>query len=208
MKLLYCVVHTELHKDREKNILSTWGKDKDVIFYGDYELSNNPMLLKVSSRSDYASGEEKQINVISKLAKTHNDYDWYYFCDNDTFVNTKLLEQFYLNCNENKVYGELANTWPEDESLFYFMGGAGFLMSKKILTFLSDKIFHNPVPWGDVSIGINFRHFEIERSDEKELFHSQPPEFYSIPYQEVKNHISFHYIKTFEDMQTLWNYCQ
>jgi len=208
MKLLYCVVHTELHKHREKNILSTWGKDKDIVFYGDYELPNNPTLLKVSSRSDYASGEEKQINAIPKLTITHNQYDWYYFCDNDTFVNTKLLEKFYLSCDQDKVYGELGNEWPQDRSLFYFMGGAGFLMSNKTLNFLSDKIFHNPVMWGDVSIGINFRHFNIETVDRKDIFHSQSPQFYNIPYSDIKNHISFHYIKDANTMQALLEHCQ
>lgn len=208
MRLLYCVIHTELQKEREHFISSTWGKDKNLIFYGDYDSDSNPSLVKVSSNCTYSSGEEKQINIIPRLAKDFNDYDWYYFCDNDTFVNTKLLEEFYVNCDSNKIYGELGNTWPEDRELFYPMGGAGFLMSNKILNFLSDKIFHNPVTWGDVSIGINFKHFEIEKVSRTDLFHSQPPEFYNIPLEEVSKHISFHYIKDLQTMQKLNEKCQ
>ena len=208
MKLLYCVIHTELQKEREQFILSTWGKDKNLIFYGDYDSPTNPSLVKVSSNCTYSSGEEKQINIIPRLVQDFCDYDWYYFCDNDTFVNTKLLEEFYLECDPDKIYGELGNTWPEDRELFYPMGGAGFLMSNKVLRFLSDKIFHNPVTWGDVSIGINFRKFNIEKVSREDLFHSQLPDFYNIPLEEVGQHISFHYVKDLQTMQKLHEKCQ
>lgn len=208
VSILYCIIHTIVQKEREDFILSTWGENKDLVFYGDYEIPGNKYLLKVSNNSEYASGEEKQINVISALSQTHKNYDWYYFCDNDTFVNTKLLEEFYQDCDQNKIYGEISNTWPKDASLFYPVGGAGFLVSSKILNFLSNKVFHNPVNWGDVSLGLNFRFFNIEKTNRKDLFHSQPPEFYGITDTEIKNHISFHYIKNYETMKKLNELCK
>lgn len=208
MKLLYCVIHTELQREREHFINSTWGKDKNLIFYGDYDSLSNASLVKVSSNCTYASGEEKQINIIPRLAKDYNNYDWYFFCDNDTFVNTKLLEKFYLECDADKIYGEMSNTWPQNRELFYPMGGAGFLMSNKILNFLSDKIFHNPVTWGDVSIGINFNHFNIEKISREDLFHSQLPDFYNISEEDIHKHISFHYVKDHETFKKFHEKCQ
>jgi hypothetical protein len=208
MKILYCIIHTIAQKEREDFILSTWGRNKDLVFYGDYETTGNKYLLKVSDNSDYTSGEEKQINAISTFPKTHNNYNWYYFCDNDTFVNTKLLEEFSQDCDQNKIYGEIANTWPKDPSLSYPVGGAGFLVSNKILNFLSNKVFHNSVNWGDVSLGLNLRHFKIEKTSREDLFHSQTPEFYGIQDTEIKNHISFHYIKNYETMAKLNELCK
>ena len=111
--------------------MRTWGKDvsSDLLFYSDHE-NHQEQTIKVSNRSDYASGEEKQINVINILANNamYNHYDWYFFCDNDTFVNTKNLSQLSKICATDTVHGLVATSWPQDPSLQYCGGGAGILV--------------------------------------------------------------------------------
>jgi hypothetical protein len=202
MKILYLVIHTEKQKERHYNIMQTWGKDVDVIFYSDFESESN--VIKVTDKNDYNSGEDKQINIINEFPSDKLNYDWYFFVDNDSFVNTNKLFDFIHHANENKVYGEVMNTWAVDLSLYYCLGGAGILMSRKILLELIGKLKYNNVGWGDVSLGINLRKLSIS-VENSNLFHSQLPEFYKIDEKEIKNFITFHYVKTFDHMNRLYS---
>jgi hypothetical protein len=207
MKILYCILHTKNQKSRVDNIIKTWGKNNDLIFFSDHE-DSELNIHKVSENSSYNSGQEKQIKSIQFLIDNKNEYDWYVFCDNDTFINTKLIEVIIKDFNEDAVYGEIINCWAEDRTLFYPSGGAGFVVSRKTLLKLSGKVKQNNVIWGDVSVGINLRNNKINTIDMSNVFHSQKPSFYKIPDKDIKNHASFHYIKDLNQMQTINKLCE
>ena len=202
-KILYCVLHSENNHDRYQNVMSTWGKEANVLFLSDHE-DKEKKIIKVSNNKSYESGQEKQINGFNFLNSSELKYDFYFFCDDDCFVNTKLMDQFISNCDTNHVWGQVCNCWDGDRSLHYALGGAGILFSKEMMSLIGGNLQQKGVIWGDVSLGINLRHRNIQISH-SDLFKSQPPSHYKINDTEIKNYITFHYIKTRDEMEKLYN---
>ena len=197
-KILYVILHGSVYKHRYDNVMNTWGKNKDVLFYADY---NDKNVIKVSDDVSYNSNEEKHINIIKLLNDNNNyDYEWFFFCDDDTFVNTTKLENSLDTFDPNFVNGSVINSWASDFSLSYCSGGAGYLINRNLLGKINLK--NHKTGWSDVSLGLSLRESKIE-SLNSTLFNSQPPEFYNIEINDVKNYISFHYIKTEDKMKTM-----
>lgn len=204
-KILYLLLHTQKHEDRYKNCVNTWLQGQDYLFYSDHEdLEKN--IIKVSGRNDYGSNEEKFINVVKTLPEKYLNYEWYYFVDNDTFVNTKKLESILETLDKNKFHGQKIDSWSKDKNLSYLSGGAGKLVSHKNYIDMRAKIEIKNTGFADVCMGLYMRenNKEIENS---ELFKSQHPNFYNLDFSEIKNYISFHYIKSSEDMIKLYRLC-
>jgi len=184
--------------------METWGKNVDVLFYSDHE--ELPNIIKVSNNSDYSSGEDKQINIINNFPDDKMNYDWFVFVDNDSFVNTKKILSEIEGFDKNVVHGQVCNCWSNDVNLFYCLGGAGIFVSKEILIKLKGNLTHNPVIWGDVSLGINLRNLNIQVINNT-LCHSQPASYYNILENEIKNNLTFHYIKEKNVMEHLMFLC-
>jgi hypothetical protein len=199
--ILYCIIHTQHQNNRIKNITNTWGKNNSVIFYSDHDDSSNNCY-KVCERSDYSSGQLKQINVFNLLLNQFNNYEWYFFCDNDTFVNTTNLDNYIINAERNHIHGEIINTWPQDTTLYYPSGGAGYLMHNSILQNMMN-ISYNNTQYGDVSIGINFRNKKIPLKHNN-LFKGQLPEFYGLTYDRISEYMTFHYVTSYDTMEKLY----
>ena len=196
-------MHTQNQNDRYDNVMKSWGKDVDCIFYSDHEnLDKN--IIKTSNDSSYKSNEEKFCNVVNLIPEKYQSYDWFLFCDNDTFVNTKLLANEVVNFDENLVYGQELNTFPFDKSLFYVSGGAGKLVSNKVLQLIKNNVQNKRTTYADVSFGYALRELGIPIQDYPK-FKSQPPDFYGIKDIDIPFFITFHYIKTTELMQKLYN---
>jgi hypothetical protein len=110
-----------------------------------------------------------------------------------------------LNKEDNKIYGEIGNTWPNDRSLFYVLGGGGILFNKVSLKSLCahnrysiDEL--NRFFYSDVAIGLIGREAGILNENLPGVY-SQPPGFYGI--NKPHEHISFHYIKTKDQFEYL-----
>jgi hypothetical protein len=218
-RVLYVILHTQHQPDRFDWIAKTWAKDVDHIFISDHEdLENN--IIKVSNSSDYESCEEKQINSINLLSSKELEFDFYFFCSNDNFVNTKKMDEFIQYCETDCVWGELDNAWPPEPSLYFTLGGSGVLVSKEIM-----KKINGTMQWAnkshpsafpsDVSLCINFRDKGIEMRN-SELLHHQLFEHWfnkhhgneEMDYSKIKEHISFHYINNFETMNLYYESCK
>jgi hypothetical protein len=201
-KILYCLLNGQLKNDRIKNVINTWGKDVDLIFYSDFEdLENN--VYKVIDKQGYWDLEEKHINGIKFVGSNFKDYEWYFFGDDDTFVNTKKMNDFLNSCNEDVVYGLLINCYPKNESLFYHSGGAGVLIHKKNLDIISQNIELKNTKFADVTLGMCLHENKIN-VDTDIRFKSEPPKFYKFNSDEIKNYITFHHINSFEEMMELY----
>ena len=204
MKILYVIMHGIHHTHRYNNVINTWGKDVDYIFYSDY-VNDDKNMIKTSNNSGYDGLEEKMINIIKIIDNNYRQYDWYLFCDDDTFVNVNLLNKEIGNFDEKYVYGqEFHQAWSNDPSLIFCSGGAGTLIHKNNLMKLSSNIKNNYVGCAsDVSLGMNLRDCQIiiKNSD---LFYSDTPESKNISESEYKNYITFHNIRTEEDMKKIY----
>jgi len=202
-KILYVILHGSMYSNRYFNVKETWGKNVNCLFYSDHE-DKEKNIIKVSNRTDYRSNEEKHINALHYVSNNINNYEWFFFCDDDTFVNTKKLEELLNILDKNCVHGSVLNegNWPGDRSLNFCSGGAGYVIHTELLKKITEqvKILNNGC--SDVTLGLFLRDMGIE-SINYEYFRSQPPEFFNIPLNETKNYITFHYIKTKELMNEL-----
>lgn len=199
--ILYVILHGSMNPDRYFNVKETWGENVDCLFYSDHE-DKDKNIIKVSNRSDYDSNEEKHINALKFVSNDIKDYEWFFFCDDDTFVNTKKLEDMLPTFNSNYVYGSVINCWPSDKSLTYCSGGAGYLINHKLLSKINLGLKNYETGYADVSLGLSLREMNINNIN-LSLFNSQPPSYYGYDLDEIKNNISFHYIKTLNEMKKL-----
>lgn len=203
-KILYVVLHGSVNSHRYHHVMNTWGKNVDVLFYSDNE-DLDKRIIKVSDRTDYGSNEEKHINVFKFLSNKNKEYEWFFFCDDDTFVNISKMNQFLVNLNQNEIYGSvLSETWPEDRSLKYCSGGAGYLIHNNLIGSISDRIKNMNTGFADVTLGLCLREMGITITN-SDYFKSQSPEFYNVHIDDVKNYITFHYIKNMDYMLKLHN---
>lgn len=208
MNILYCILHGQIDSQRYTNVVKTWGKNVNFIFYSDHE-DINKKIIKVSNRTDYHSNEEKNVNAFKVIANDPklNGNDYYFFCDNDTFVNTEALEKFITEnkLDEMKIHGRVDNTWQPDKTLHYCSGGAGYLMSKKLLLDIFKNCKNYSTGYSDVSIGIFARENNIE-FQHHDGFNSNPPWNPKCLNLNISNQITFHYIKTIDEMKKVEGY--
>lgn len=204
-KILYYLLHGKSCVDRVDNILNSWGKNVDVVFYSDYE-NLNKNVFKVTDKSGYWDLEEKHINGFKFLKNNLKEYEWYFFCDDDTFVNVKKMDDFLKTANEDIVYGYLINCWPVLPLLHYPSGGGGVLIHRNILNKIIDGLMVKGTKFADVTLGLNLYEQGIKVSN-CEFLHSEKPQHYGIEYQQVREHITFHHIKDFDEMLNLHNLC-
>jgi hypothetical protein len=192
-KILYVILHTCTRPDRYDGIVNSWGQDVDFIFYADCD-NEDKKIVKVSDDSTYSSNEPKHVNVIKYLIENDYQYEWFFFCDDDTFVNTKNLESKIESFNKEKISGYiLHNTWARDKELIYCSGGAGYLIHKSVLSKISETIKMTGSGYSDVSLGICARDLGIEFENYDE-FKSQSPEYYEVELSLIKDNFTFHYV--------------
>jgi hypothetical protein len=202
-KILFVILHGSVYKNRYDNIIKTWGKNVDCIFYSDYE-DINKNIFKVSDRKDYNSNEEKHINSLSFVYNNFKNYEWFFFCDDDTFVNTDNLFNFLNDADKNYIHGTvLKGTYKNNLNLEYCSGGAGYLIHINILKIISENIKILNTGYSDVTLGLFLKENNIKHKH-SDYFNTQPPNFYKINTLDTKKYITFHYIKTMEEMQTLY----
>ena len=192
-KILYVILHTCTRPDRCNGIVNRWGKDVDYLFYSDCE-DIEKKIIKVSDDKTYKSNEEKHVNIINHLIKNDFQYEWFFFCDDDTFVNTKKLENDLSNFNFTKINGcVLSGTWSQDKTLRYCSGGAGYLISNSLLKKFSNLTKIKSSGYSDVTLGIYAKEHNIE-FENNDKFRSQKPNHYGLENHSVNDFYTFHYV--------------
>ena len=161
----------------------------------------------MSDRKDYESCPEKIMNVFTKLPDFYLDYDWYFFCDDDTFLNSKLLLSSAMQFDSDFIYGDVIKCWPNDFSLPYPSGGAGCMIGNSVFKRIRRFGTVYSVGFSDVCLGLNIKSLNIKMKHDSR-FHGLSPEAHEIDLKEVPNHISFHYIKTKAHQEQLHSLCE
>jgi hypothetical protein len=202
-KITYLVMTSQKYKDRQNNVLKTWGSNVDLHFYSDGEADKT---IKVTDKDDYWSLEEKHVNIFKRLKYDFLDREWFFFCDDDTFVNIKNLSKFVDYCDKDSAYGSLINCWDQRPHFYYHSGGAGVLIHRNSLDKLSFDIEHLNTLFADVTLGLNLQESGIKMLSDKR-FHAYTPEVHHANINEIKNCFTFHHIKNFEQMQHLHQIC-
>jgi hypothetical protein len=208
-KILYVILHTCTRPERYEAVVNTWGKDVDFIFYADCD-DEEKKIIKVSDDTSYSSNEAKHVNVIKYLFDNDYQYEWFFFCDDDTFVNTKKLEENLNNFDKEKIIGQkLKGTWPTDTNLEYCSGGAGYLINKNILEKIAPMITIKDTGYSDVTLGLSIIELGLKvvnqipklvtQIEHNEKFNGQSPTYYNIDISSIKDVFTYHYI----DSQTM-----
>jgi len=219
-KLLCFVLTTAKYEDRINRIKNTWGNHIDTIFYSDhYDLSRN--IIMVYDKTDYASAAIKQINIVNVLPELKKDnvklldkYDWILFCDDDTFINFKVALNEIEYFNEECTYGNIFNQekHPENpihkdpnipKNFEYFSGGAGFFLSTRLIKKMGKLKYYGNI-YGDVEIGLNL-HYKKINLIQHPLMNSFEPFRYNHSPSDIKQSLSYHYIKSDQDMNELYS---
>jgi len=206
---------TKNYCDRQNSILQTWLKGfEDYVFYTDI-VNDIGKQVSVTSKSSYEYCGLKQINEFKRILNQNlfDFYDYFLFCDDDTVVNIKKIQQLIQNLDPNYVYGwNSTGSWPVDPDLNYCSGGAGFLVSSNI--FKNIKIFPKLYPNGDdlhvkmyefsdVQAGLFFRDNKINYKFIEGFYYDVPKTFgFDITTEEgrekIKNSYTFHFGRTDE----------
>jgi hypothetical protein len=192
-KILYLLLTTEKYKNRQENILSSWGKEVDLFFYSEHS-DIERKVIKVCNENNV---EIKQISIFKKIEESFfNQYEWFFFGDDDTFVNTKLMEKEIDTFEKDKVHGYVIYAY--SGSLSYPSGGGGFLISNDLIRYFFDSKNYD-VGYGDMTFGLNAREKNIAiKSNDK--FNGQHPSFYNISIKDCYKYLTFHYLKKKEEL--------
>lgn len=173
-KVLLLVSTCQNYSDRIETYYNTIGHHVDCIFCSDH-IDKNMNVMKFSNNTDYNSNEEKQINAVNSLKcilseKTGksllDSYQWFFFCDCDTFINLKKLDYLIDTFNVNTVHGYLINidrhptnsifTNPKIPGGFeYLSGGAGFFVTRELINKVGQFVNYQTT-YADVSMALNW----------------------------------------------------
>lgn len=208
-KCFYSIVSSKNFKNtRQQWLKNTWLKNLDYVFLSDI---NNEDNIKLSNNSDYSSGEEKVLNSYEYLWKEKNEYDWFIFCDDDTFLNIKNLENYiattgfsnfgHLFTKENQPQNQI---WQKEGNDFkYYSGGAGYVFDKETLKKIHHLTLKIKSGWGDVATGHLLKKANINLNHcDKMNWHN--PYVFAHNEQTIKQAISYHYVQSEEMMINLY----
>lgn len=192
---------TESYSDRQNTILNTWGKDVDLFFYSEHE-NKDKKIIKVCDQNEVVNKQNLIFKKIEELF--YNEYEWYFFGDDDTFVNVNLILKELKTLDKEKIHGsDIFGCWKD---LHFPSGGAGFLINNKIIHKFFNSKFYPEIKAGDVNFGLNMRDKDVMIENNKK-FHSQNYNFYDIKIEEVFKYITFHYVQK-DDMEKMNLICQ
>lgn len=159
--IFYSLLSCEKYKlTRQRILRETWLSKvppSDYVFLSDEHSDDS---VKMSDKKDYSSCEEKQLNSLNYLLKNKLNYEWYFFGDDDTYVNPFNLTDFLSSFTEESVGSSLNKLSDPRNGAFdifninaYYSGGAGFVFSKKTLNSVDGKLFPPSIFYADISMG-------------------------------------------------------
>jgi hypothetical protein len=131
------------------------------------------------------------------------DFDYIFFCDDDTFINIKNLENKIVDIGDFDCYGRIGevhnNTQIKNNGVNYFpiiypSGGAGFLITKKVFIKLKQYILNDNFPIfinTDVSFGSWFKDIDVKVTEGCDLLKAQNPDHPEN--NNVNKFITYHY---------------
>jgi len=194
---------------RQKHLKLSWVNNINYIFASDVNTEDN---VQLTLREGHISAVDKQLNSIDYLLSNFPNFEWYFFCDDDTFVNVKNLI-CYLNSLPKSVtsVGKVLsfNTDPQnpmwtifDNDFGYYSGGAGFAVRKDLLIKLNSKNLKLKSKYSDVSMGFLMIDEVLHDCN---LFNSQNPITANHSENKIKTCITYHFVK--EDiMKALYDF--
>lgn len=134
MKTKVVLKTTRKNRHRVESCLGSWLHGLDYICMTDV-LTGSGDELSCGLGEDYRSAEEKTCNFFIKVREgLYSDYDWLAFIDDDAVLDYGRLVPMLADIDRDKVHGlNMRGAWPEDKSLLYPSGGAGYFVSPELV---------------------------------------------------------------------------
>ncbi len=204
-KILYIILTCEKHlTTRCKWIKNTWlnyiEDGDDYIFLS--SISNvKDKIIGYNTNDSYEYATFKYVELLKNYEI--GDFDHIFFCDDDTFVNTRKLKNKLSDLKNYKCYGRTgvaySNPVIKNNNTDYFpikfsSGGAGFAITRNVFIKLKTYILNNNYPIflnTDVSMGCWLKDLNIEILEGRDLLKAQNPDH--LENRNVSEFISYHY---------------
>jgi hypothetical protein len=164
----------------------------------------------LSEDTSYVSNVEKNFESFKLFSEKYEEFDWYINVDDDTYLNYENLKSLVSGLSTDEVYitGFInEGTYPEDTSLHYCSGGAGYLFNRKTLNVLKEISEDcNISRFADVNIGVFCRKNSINIIHNN-LFNKDKADLNIHSLDHIKKSITFHYVfgQSFEYIYSLIN---
>ena len=200
-RILILVMSSNILLNRREAIVKSYVKrlenysNIDLVFYSDDDdPATNTIKVDVPLQMKYSDNEIKTVGAIDLIEKRYyNQYDWYLFTDDDTFINVPLLNKMIHSFDKSVAHGkDLSGCYGD---LSYLSGGAGILISNNVISKLFNMTNHK-TDFSDVNIGLNMRERNISILDSK-LFNGSNPyrdNKIDILEEEINRYITQHYV--------------
>lgn len=120
---ILCIVRTiPSYYERALSVYKTWGKDCDKILFVSSNFTTKLPLITYDKFLPYENLTSQTYEIIPKIYKAYPHFKWYYFADDNTFLNFKNLEKFLSDKSheDDYLYGEHFNN--------YLSGGSGYVI--------------------------------------------------------------------------------
>jgi hypothetical protein len=198
--LIFCIITCKNFKARQEALKETWLKNQKYIFLSDEEKEDS---LNITEIQGHASGEIKQLDSFKHIKNKKLDYNWYFFCDDDTFVNVKNLRELIFKLSPFLSYGNILSferdplnpCWNKyGTNLRYLSGGSGFFISNSTLNILANKDMSPQSGYGDLTLGLYMKKFMLDINHIDGLYKDKP-EAFNHSLEQIKNAYTYHYIK-------------
>jgi len=156
-KVLVCVLSYHKNYNLCKTIYNTWGKHVDILFFVNKYTNEFPNIVLKSN--DPKNLWQKVSELWKYIYKNlYYKYDFFFQVDDDTFVNYINLKKYIniLPINEPIYAGK--RLYIPDKQLYFNSGGAGYILNKKSIDILINKI--KKIKYygaGDTGIGFMFK---------------------------------------------------
>lgn len=201
MKILYIILTSPKTSDKRKAQEETWLKyigEKDEYVYLD----------SIMNVADTYESVPYKYSYFIKTYKRFTDFDWVFFCDDDTFLFPKKLGHLLHYFDKEKPI--MIGRTGVYEGWTVCSGGAGFAVSKKLITTVQEhfkKTSFIHLPNSDTSFGMWARLAEpkLEIIDRTDQFQSQHFSHEDNGAIDVDCCLTFHYCSLL-DYKTLSKY--
>lgn len=178
---------TKKYTGRQDCVLKSWGQNVEQYFYSEHS-DPDRRVLKVCDENNVVV---KQTAILWYIREHFsNGYEWYFFGDDDTFLNTRLLLTDLNSFARDKVNG---NVCTGNSRLPYPQGGAGFLIHRELMPRFYDSIVYRGVPAGDIGFGCNMYRADVQMNHSY-LFNQYRPGSYGRSFGDCYKYYTYHYV--------------
>ena len=138
MKLKVVLKTTNKHSERVGWCLNSWLGGLDYVCMTDRPTGMFEEL-SCGVQEDYMSAEEKTCNFFMKVRDgLFSEYDWLAFVDDDAVMDHVRVKEMLASLDSHMVHGlNMQGAWPDDKSLVYPSGGAGYFVSPSLVRSMS-----------------------------------------------------------------------